>query len=191
MIGSLRGKLILKRPGLVILEAFGVGYEVSVPLSSFAGLPAEGNELFLHIHTHVREDAIKLYGFAREEEKQIFTTLLGVTGIGPKLALNILSGISGEAFMKAVEAEDVHQLSRIPGVGKKTAGRIVLELKQKLPAIGLGRDVVFEDALSALLNLGYKRSEALNALEKAAKKGYNDIENLLREALKELTANGK
>jgi len=187
MIGTLRGKLILKRPGGVILEAFGVGYEVSVPLSSFAGLPGEGSELFLHIHTHVREDAIKLYGFASEEEKQIFTTLLGVNGVGPKLALNILGGISGEAFMRAVEAEDMHSLSKIPGVGKKTAGRIVLELKQKLPAIGLGRDKVFEDALSALVNLGYKKPEALEALEKATKKGYNDIENLLRESLKELT----
>jgi Holliday junction DNA helicase RuvA len=187
MIGSIRGKLILKRPGLVILEAFGVGYEIQVPLSSFAGLPGEGSELFLHVHTHVREDAIKLFGFTTEEEKQIFLTLLGVNGVGPKVALNILSGISGEAFMRAVEAEDVQALSKVPGVGKKTASRIVLELKQKLPAIGLGRDVVFEDAFSALLNLGYKKSEALQALEKATKKGYNDIENLLKVSLKELT----
>lgn len=187
MIGSIRGKLVLKRTGAVIVEAFGVGYEISMPLSSFARLPNEGAEVFLFIYTHVRDDALKLFGFGSEQEKQIFTTLLGVNGVGPKLALNILSGASVSDFMQAVEAGDIQSLSKIPGVGKKTAGRIVLELKQKLPSIGTQRDAVFEDALSALVNLGYRKTEAIQSLEKVSKKGYNGIENLLKEALKELT----
>jgi Holliday junction DNA helicase RuvA len=187
MIGSLRGKLISKKPYDIIVEVAGVGYQVSVPLSTLSDLPDEGSEVFLHVHTHAREDALQLYGFSTEEEKKIFTTLLGITGIGPKLALNIISGISHDDFLKAVEAEEIAVLSKIPGVGKKTAHRIVLELKGKLTRRERAENRVFEDTLSALVNLGYKKSIALESLEKAHKKGYNDIESLLKEALKYLT----
>ncbi len=187
MIGFLKGRVAVKRPGVALLDVQGVGYEVLMPISSYAALPHEGQEAFIHIYTHVKEDAIKLFGFMREDEKQIFTTLLSVNGVGPKLALGILSSVSAEAFAKAVEGENVEALSKIPGIGKKTAGRIILELKQKLPSLGEPVDAVFEDALSALVNLGYKKQEARLALEVASKKGYNDIENLLKDALKELT----
>lgn len=193
MIGSLRGVLLSKRPYEVIVEASGVGYRLSVPLSTLSDLPDEGSVAFLHVHTHVRDDAIQLFGFSSEQEKAIFTTLLGITGIGPKGALNIISGISHDDFMKAVESEDVALLSKIPGLGKKTAHRIVLELKGKLSFAEPSRDRAFDDTLSALVNLGYRRQDALDSLEKAWKKGYNDIENLLKESLKNLTgaADGK
>jgi Holliday junction DNA helicase RuvA len=186
MIGFLRGVLAVKRPGTALVDVGGVGYEVSLPLGSYASLPEENSGVSLHIYTHVKEDAIRLYGFLSDEEKQIFTTLLSVNGVGPKLALNILSGVAADAFVKAVEGEDVASLSKIPGVGKKTAGRIILELRQKLPSLGEKKDAVFEDALSALVNLGYRKAEAREALERAAKKGYNHIEELLKEALREL-----
>lgn len=186
MIGSLRGKLISRRPDNVIVEAGGVGYQVNVPSGVLSNLPAEGSAVFLNIYTHVREDALQLYGFATEDEKRIFTTLLGVTGIGPKMALNILSGISHDDFMQALEKEDVALLCRIPGLGKKTAHRLILELREKLPRAEKSRDRLFEDTLSALVNLGYKKSEAIESLEMAYKKGYKDIETLLKESLKYL-----
>ena len=189
MIGSLRGKLISRRPDNVIVEAGGVGYQVNVPLSILSNLPEEGNTVFLNIYTHVREDALQLYGFTTEDEKRIFTTLLGVTGIGPKMALNILSGISHDDFMRAIEEEDVALLCRIPGLGKKTAHRLILELREKLPRAEKSRDRLFEDTLSALVNLGYKKSEAIESLEMAYKKGYKDIETLVKESLKYLTGN--
>ncbi|MDI6744909.1 MAG: Holliday junction branch migration protein RuvA [Thermodesulfovibrionales bacterium] len=189
MIGSLRGKLISRRPDNVIVEAGGVGYQVNVPLSILSNLPEEGSAVFLNIYTHVREDALQLYGFATEDEKRIFTTLLGVTGIGPKMALNILSGISHDDFMRAIEEEDVALLCRIPGLGKKTAHRLILELREKLPRLGKVRDRVFEDTLSALVNLGYKKAEAIDSLEMAYKKGHKDIETLVKESLKYLTGN--
>ena len=187
MIGSLRGRLISRRPDNVIVEAGGVGYQVFLPVSLLSSLPPEGSDVFLHIYTHVREDALHLYGFPSEEEKRIFITLLGVSGIGPKMALNILSGIPPKDFLHALESEDVAMLCRIPGLGKKTAHRLILELREKLPAVGGTRDRVFEDTLSALINLGYKRSEAQESLERAMKKGYNQIEGLLKESLKYLT----
>lgn len=186
MIGSLRGKLISKRPDNVIVEAGGVGYLVNVPVNLLSSLPAEGAEVFLHIHTHVREDALQLYGFPSEDEKRIFTTLLGVTGIGPKMALNILS-VPVKDFLRALETEDVAMLCRIPGLGKKTAHRLILELREKLPSVREPKDRVFEDTLSALINLGYKRAEAQESLEAALKKGCAGIEDLLRESLKYLT----
>jgi len=189
MIGSLRGKLISRRPDNVIVEAGGVGYQVNVPLSILSNLPEEGSTVFLNIYTHVREDALHLYGFSTEDEKKIFTTLLGVTGIGPKMALNILSGISHDDFMRAIEEEDVALLCRIPGLGKKTAHRLILELREKLPRVEKSRDKVFEDTLSALVNLGYKKAEATASLDLAYKKGYKDIETLVRESLKYLTGN--
>lgn len=186
MIGSLRGRLISKRPDNVIVEAGGVGYLVNLPVSLLSDLPAEGGEVFLYIHTHVREDVLQLYGFPSEDEKRIFTTLLGVTGIGPKMALNILS-VPVKDFLRALDTEDVAMLCRIPGLGKKTAHRLILELKEKLPAVSEPKDRVFEDTLSALVNLGYRKAEAQESLELALKKGFVQIEDLLRESLKYLT----
>lgn len=190
MIGSLKGTLISKRPYDIIVEVSGVGYQVSVPSGTLSDLPDEGKEVFLYVHTHVREDMLQLYGFATEGEKNAFTTLLGISGIGPKVALNIISGLPYDDFLRAVEAEDIAVLSRIPGLGKKTAHRIVLELRGKLPGKEIVRDRVFDDTLSALVNLGYRKSEALESLEKVREKGYNDIEKLLKESLKYLTGAG-
>jgi Holliday junction DNA helicase RuvA len=187
MIGSLRGTLINKKPDNVIVEVGGVGYRVNIPLNTMSALPEVGKDIFLHIYTHVREDILQLYGFTSEDEKKIFITLLGITGIGPKMALNILSGISYNDLLQAIETEDVAHLCRIPGLGKKTAHRLILELKEKLPTAKETVDRVFEDTLSALVNLGYKKSIAQEYLEKAYKKGFNDIEGLLKEALKYLT----
>jgi Holliday junction DNA helicase RuvA len=187
LIGSLRGKLIVKRPDDIIVEAGGVGYQVAVGLNTLSELPGEGREVFLHIYTHVRDDALHLFGFPTEDEKRVFMTLLGISGIGPKVALSIISSIPHEDFLKAVESEDIAMLTRVPGLGKKTAHRLVLELRGKLPRKEEPRDRVFEDALSALVNLGYKKSDALGAVEKAYNKGHKDIERLIKEALKELT----
>ncbi len=186
MIGSLRGRLILKRPDNIIIETGGVGYHVMVPVNLLSSLPEVGEEVFLHIHTHLREDSLQLYGFPSEEEKRIFTTLLGITGIGPKMALNILSGFTARDFLKAIDSEDVALLCRVPGLGKKTAHRLILELREKLVTKEV-KDRVFDDTLSALINLGYKRSEATDALEKAYKGGHNRVEDLLKESLKYLT----
>lgn len=187
MIGSLRGKIISRKPDNVIVETGGVGYIVSVPVSLLSELPAEGSEVFLFIYTHVREDTLQLYGFPSEDEKKLFTTLLGVTGIGPKMALNILSGIPVKDFLRALDTEDAAMLCRIPGLGKKTAHRLILELKEKLPVAHEVKDRVFGDTLSALINFGYKKPEAQEALEKAYKKGHSQIEDLLKEALRYLT----
>ncbi|HXX57918.1 MAG TPA: Holliday junction branch migration protein RuvA [Thermodesulfovibrionales bacterium] len=187
MIGTLKGRLFSKRPDNVIVETGGVGYLVSVPVNLLSALPEEGAEVFLYIHTHVREDALQLYGFPSEDEKRIFTTLLGVTGIGPKMALNILSGVTVKDFLQALDTEDVAMLCRIPGLGKKTAHRLILELKEKLPSVREPKDRVFEDTLSALVNLGYRKSEAQESLDRALKKGFTTIEDLLKESLKYLT----
>ena len=187
MIASLRGKLIYKQPYSIIIEVGGVGYSVNVPLNTLSALPQEGKDVFIYIYTHVREDTLQLYGFSSEDEKRIFVTLLGITGIGPKMALNILSGIPHNELLHAIETEDVELLCRIPGLGKKTTHRLILELKEKLPSTKEIFDKVFEDALSALVNLGYKKSIAREALDRAYKKGLKDIEGLLKESLKYLT----
>ncbi len=187
MIGSLRGTLTYKHPDSIIVDVRGIGYQVHVSLNTLSILPDEGKEVFLHIYTHVREDSLLLYGFTSEDEKRIFITLLGITGIGPRMALNILSGISHDDLFHAIEGEDVAMLCRIPGLGKKTAHRLILELKEKLPSSIKKSDKIFEDSLSALINLGYKRSIAQESLEKAYKKGIKDIEGLIKESLKYLT----
>lgn len=187
MIATLRGKLISKRPESLIVDVGGVGYSVQVPLTLLSSLPDENRDIFLHIHTHVREDAIQLYGFQTEDEKRVFTTLIGISGIGPKIALNILSTIPPDSFYSAINAEDVDVLCRIPGLGRKTAHRLILELKEKLPSIKEKKDTIYDDTLSALVNLGYKKSIAHEALEKAYNNGCRDIESLLKEALKYLT----
>jgi holliday junction DNA helicase RuvA len=187
MIGSLRGIVLTRRPDNVIIEVNGVGYQVNLPLNVLADLPEEGREVFLHIYTHVREDALQLFGFTSEDEKKIFMVLLGISGIGPKMALNILSGLSHEEFLNAIDTEDIAMLCRIPGLGKKTAQRLILELREKLPSATGIKDRIFEDTLSALINLGYKRNIAQEFLEKSYKQGFNDIEGLLKETLKQLT----
>ncbi len=191
MIGSLRGKLIYKKPERIIVEANGIGYEVSVPLSVLSSLPEEGQNIFLFIYTHVKEDTLHLYGFLKEEEKKIFTTVLGISGIGPKIALSILSGMSSDDFMEAIQNEDISLLTRIPGLGKKTAQRLVLELREKLPAAVSVKDISYDDALSALTNLGYKKSDAITALDIIYKKGIRDVETLLKESLQYLTKGNK
>jgi Holliday junction DNA helicase RuvA len=187
MIGSLRGIVLKKHPDHVLIEVNGIGYHINVSFHTLSTLADEGSKAFLHIYTHVREDTFQLFGFTTEDEKKIFITLLGVSGIGPKMALNILSGISYEALLSAIETEDVALLCRIPGLGKKTAHRLILELREKLPSSGEVKDRVFEDALSALINLGYKKLDAQNCVEHLYKKGIKDIEGLLKESLKYLT----
>src|ERR1700752_2089748 len=134
MIAHLRGTLLAKQPNQAIVEAHGVGYDVAISVPTFSEMPAAGSEVALHIHTHVREDALSLYGFLRLAEKHLFEKLLSVSGIGPKLAITILSGMPVDEMVNAIRAGDVARLTRIPGIGKKTAERMVLELRDKLPA---------------------------------------------------------
>lgn len=176
MIAHLRGKLLSKRPNQVIVETAGVGYDVTISVPSFAEMAAVGSEVALHIHTHVREDLIGLYGFLRLSEKHLFEKLITVSGIGPKLAVTILSGMDTEAMMNAIRGNDVARLTRIPGIGKKTAERMVLELRDKLPASSAEPEGamqpaggIAEDVISALVNLGYQRVVAEKAVTSASK----------------------
>lgn len=193
MIASLKGIVQSKKPNGLILDVSGVGYHVHIPLCSLADIPEPGNEAFLHTYTHVREDALQLFGFLTEEERGIFTTVLGISGVGPKLGLAILSGMPVQRFVEYVQNEDVSMLSTIPGLGKKTASRLVLELKGKLPSLGDdGKEMphgnsVSEDAISALMNLGYKRQLSEKAVERAVQNGSDSIEVMIREALNYLT----
>jgi Holliday junction DNA helicase RuvA len=197
VIAHLRGRLLDKQPNRVVVEVGGVGYDVSVPLSTFYGLGEAGGEIALRIHTHVREDALALYGFATRLEQELFERLIGVSGIGPKVALSVLSGIEPADLIRAIERGDLVRLTAIPGVGKKTAERIVLELKDRLPrghaaaAGAAGRDeqpvAIRDDVLSALINLGYHRPLAEKAVESAVKTTPDgDFERTLRQALREL-----
>jgi Holliday junction DNA helicase RuvA len=191
MIAHLRGKLLAKSPQSIIVEASGVGYEVAISIPTYTGLPAEGAEVSLHIYTHVREETLALYGFVSVEEKRLFEKLFSVSGIGPKLALTVLSGLSPERLVAAIRSQDHATLTRIPGIGKKTAERVVLELKDKLE--GLGPTVaagaitpVAEDVVSALVNLGYQRPAALKAMENALARTPDteqDFEHLFRATM--------
>lgn len=196
MIALLRGKLLEKHPNQVIVETAGVGYDVVVPISTFSALPEAGSEVKLRIHTHVREDALALFGFLTAEEKTIFEKLISVSGIGPKLAITVLSGLATSDLIAAIRSGAVEQLVRIPGVGKKTAERIVLELKEKLeglgPAVAAGPperpaaalSVIEQDVLSALLNLGCNRAAAEAAVRKAKSAGIAaEFEPLFRKSL--------
>jgi Holliday junction DNA helicase RuvA len=190
MIGSLRGKLLEKRPNQVLLDVGGVGYQVQIPLSTFAGLGALHAEAMLLIHTHVREDQLSLFGFVTAREKQCFELLLSASGVGPSLALKILSGMSIEELVPAIRKGDLAQLVRISGVGKKTAERIVVELRDKLAAVdvpGAGkpatRSQVEADVASALVNLGYDERSVENAIEKSRGAGVADFEGMLRASL--------
>jgi Holliday junction DNA helicase RuvA len=189
MIASLKGIILSKRPEGVIVDVNGVGYHVSIPLCSLGDIPEKGETVFFHTYTHVREDALQLFGFLSENEKKVFTTLLGINGIGPKLGLAILSGMPVGRFVEAVNSENVSLLSTIPGLGAKTSARLVLELKGKLPSLHIGDTIyseektVAEDAVSALLNLGYKRQLAEKAVELSVKNGVTAIEGIIRESL--------
>jgi holliday junction DNA helicase RuvA len=190
MIGSLRGKLIDKRPNQVLIEVGGVGYQVQIPLSTFAGLGALQADTALLIHTHVREDALALYGFLTSREKQCFELLISASGVGPSLALKILSGMGIDDLVPAIRKGDLAQLVRIPGVGRKTAERIVVELRDKLVAVDVPetgkpatRSQLESDVASALVNLGYDERAVEKAVEKARGTGGADFEQLLRGAL--------
>ena len=191
MIGSLRGKLIEKRPNTVLLDVGGVGYQVQIPLSTFAALGALHSEAALLIHTHVREYQFSLFGFVTAREKQCFELLISASGVGPSLALKILSGMGIEELVPAIRKGDLAQLVRIPGVGKKTAERIVLELRDKLAAIDVPevgrpatRSQLESDVASALVNLGYDERSVEKAIEKARATGSADFEKLLRDSLR-------
>jgi holliday junction DNA helicase RuvA len=195
MIAHLRGKLLAKHPNQAIVETAGVGYDVTISVPTFSELPAVGSEVALFIHTHVREDALALYGFLRSSEKLLFEKLLTVSGIGPKLAITILSGMAADEMVGAIRGNDVARLTRIPGIGKKTAERMVLELRDKLPQAGPivasaapPISAVEEDVLSALANLGYQRAAAEKALTVAMKSGKGgSFDALFREALAALS----
>jgi holliday junction DNA helicase RuvA len=193
MIAHLRGKLIDKQPGQAIVEAGGVGYDVAISVPTFTMLPGVGAEASLHIHTQVTDDAISLFGFQDRDEKRLFERLITVSGVGPKLAIKMLSGLQPERAVQAIRAQDHAQLTRIPGVGKKLAERLVVELKDKLddfavaPVVAGVKGAAVDDVLSALVNLGYQRPAAEKAIEQAVSKDEalaGDFDGLFRGALK-------
>lgn len=193
MIAHLRGILFSKSPGQAVVEAGGVGYDVTISVPTFTALPREGVEVAFYIHTHVREDSLALFGFLERDEKRLFERLITVSGVGPKLAVTILSGLNPERTVTAIRAQDHATLTRIPGVGKKLAERLVVELKEKLedfavaPAPALAAVPAAADVLSALENLGYARAAAQKAIETAAAKDKgagNNFDELFRGALK-------
>lgn len=195
MIAYLRGTILEKHPNQVIVDAGGVGYDVTIPISTYSALPQAGQEVRLRIHTHVREDALSLYGFLSQDEKMLFERLITVSGIGPKLAVTVLSGLAIGELFTAIRGGEVDQLVRIPGIGKKTAERIVLELRDKLPpsaeaaaapAPGARAAVnaLEQDVLSALINLGCAPAAAETAVRKAKAQGVpSEFEPLFRRAL--------
>lgn len=198
MIAHLRGVVLEKHPNQIIVDVAGVGYELTIPVSTFTALPDAGGEVRLRVHTHVREDAISLFGFSTREEKAIFEKLISVSGIGPKLAVTILSGLAASDLINAIRNGDVQQLVRIPGIGKKTAERMVLELREKLditagtsaPAAAAGKPKPGftsdeEDVISALMNIGANRASAESAVIKAkADTPGATFETLFRVALR-------
>jgi Holliday junction DNA helicase RuvA len=192
MIALLRGVLLEKHPNQVIVETGGVGYDVTIPVSTFTHLPNPGAEVRLRIHTHVREDALALYGFLTEDEKGLFEKLIVVSGIGPTLAIKILSGMTAPELVHGIRRGEVERLVRIPGVGKKTAERMVLELRDKLPPVtseepevaAAALSAIDQDVLSALLNLGCARPQAEGAVRKAKAAGAPaEFEPFFRRAL--------
>jgi len=197
MIGQLRGRLAEKRPNQVLVDVGGVGYVVQVPLSTYAALGDLHTEVTLLIHTHVREDALALYGFVSAREKHFFEMLLSASGVGPTLALKILSGMSVEELVPAIRGSDLARLTRIPGVGRKTAERMVVELKDKLEAVAVETEKpapsspagIEADVVSALVNLGYDGRAAESAVAEAKREaGAANFEKLLRGALQSLSA---
>ncbi len=197
MIARLSGTLLEKTPNRLVIDVAGVGYDVQVPLSTFYGIGDAGAPVELRIHTHVREDVIALYGFASVLEQNLFERLISISGIGPKLALAVLSGIDTTELVRAIRTQDVARLTKIPGIGKKTAERIGLELKDRLPhgvpgapepVRPSGTDERRDDLLSALTNLGYQRAAAEKAVDAASKKTPDAaFEDLLRNILRGMT----
>jgi holliday junction DNA helicase RuvA len=194
MIARLTGRLASKAPDQVLLDVGGVGYLVHIPLSTFYELPDAESPASLWIHTHVREDVLALYGFLTERERSLFLLLMSVAGIGPRVALTVLSGIPPAELVEALRQQDVRRLVAIPGVGKKTAERMVLELAEKVvafasePAAGVPAAVAADDVISALVNLGYRRAEAERAVDGIARGGAPaDFGEYLKLALKKLT----
>ena len=198
MIAQLKGQLAQKSPISVVVDVAGVGYLVHTPLSTYYSLPNLGDEVCLKIHTHVREDAIKLFGFLTAEEQRIFEKLISISKVGPKLALTILSGMAPDELVSAVMNHDVAKLSTIPGIGKKTAERLTLEMQDKFsdlnfmesrPAASRATNGVMEDALSALINLGYRKPEAEKAIKTLWDQSKEDIplEKLIKESLNQLS----
>jgi len=199
MIASLTGRLASKHPGGVVIDVQGVGYDVLIPLSTYYQLPDPNQTISLTIHTHVRDDAIQLFGFSTPREKDAFLMLLGVSGIGPKLALSVISSLSVNDLAAAVRNDDQKVLASVPGIGKKSAGRLALELKDKIEKLGVTvdhraakaaepSDKLMDDALSALTNLGYKASDVKDVVKQvlASRNGETHLQDLIRAALKEL-----
>jgi Holliday junction DNA helicase RuvA len=193
MISQIRGRLANKAPGEIIIDCNGVGYGIRVPLSTFYELPEIEEEVLLQIYTHVREDALLLYGFLTSKEKELFCLLIGISGVGPKLAINVLSGISTRDLERALCEGDLLGLTRIPGIGRKTAERMLVELKDKVTSAGTTtggglplKQGVVKDALSALVNLGYARPIAEGAVHDALRQQGNELslEELLKESLR-------
>jgi Holliday junction DNA helicase RuvA len=193
LIAHLRGRLLRKGPQEAVVDASGVGYRVFIPVSTFYRLGPEGTEVSLRVHTHVREDALALFGFWSAEEHALFERLIGVAGVGPRLAINILSGIEAGELVEALRGSDLARLTRIPGVGRKTAERLIVELKDRMPAApameGAGRGgTQRDDVVSALGNLGYSRAEADRSVERALREdGSAGFEDLLRRSLQILS----
>ena len=197
MIAFLTGKLLEKSANAVIIDVNGVGYEVLIPLSTFYELGEPGTDVKLRIHTHVREDAIQLYGFNSQREKDLYLRVISVQGIGARSGLTLLSGMNADEMIQAIRSEDLARLTSIPGVGKKTAERIIIELRDKVGELASsstasasagqessGVDSVFDDALSALVNLGYQRNAAEKALRQTATEGTDrTVQKYLRRAL--------
>ncbi|MGE5807747.1 MAG: Holliday junction branch migration protein RuvA [Nitrospirota bacterium] len=197
MIASLSGKLRRKGTDYLVVDVSGVGYQVSVPLSTYCGIPEQGDNVSLHIHTHLREDSLSLFGFLTEAEKDMFLLLMGVSGIGPKLALAVLSSLSVADLSCAIGASDDAKLCAVPGIGKKTAARMVLELKDKmahlLPSMIMSSTVsapgpdIAQDVISALVGLGYKKPQAEETVRRIRDRRPGlPIEALIREALSDL-----
>ena len=204
MIAHLNGRLLSKEPNSVIVDVSGVGYEVNIPLSTFYELANEGSDVQLRIYTHVKEDALQLYGFKTERERKLFVNFISVSGIGPKLGIALLSGMSADELINSIKSNNLARLTLIPGVGRKTAERLIVDLREKMTALaasqveeapgletaassGSSEDSVRSDALSALLNLGYQRSAAEKAIEAVLNDGgENTVESVLRRGLRKL-----
>ena len=194
MIAHLKGKLTYKSPIEIAIDVNGVGYQVFVPLSTFYALPELEEDVFLDIHTHMREESLKLFGFYTTDEKKIFEKLIAINKVGPKLALTILSGMPPAELFTTIDSNDIGKLSTIPGIGRKTAERLILEMRDKMDGISLDSDIqkdsipqngLFDDALSALVNLGYKKNQAEQTLKKVYPEGDvgDSIEDIIKKSL--------
>lgn len=195
MIARLTGILEDKTPEQLIIDVNGVGYQVFVSLQTFSRLPAVHERVSLYVYTHLREDALQLYGFLEEKEKTIFLLLKGVSGVGPRLALNVLSGIPVDELESALRTSDVTRLLAVPGVGKKTAERLIVELREKVGTLdnghflGMGEQAALAtEAISALVNLGYRRVEAEKTVRDVVRRGVTTIAEIIRESLRSLSA---